>query len=446
MNDRMFTNKDLRGLIIPLFVEQFLLLLVGIADTFVISFVGDAAVSGVSLVNSFTTVAIYLFTALASGGAVIISQYIGNKDSDNASLAASQLVMFSVVSSVAVSVLVLVFERPLLFLLFGRVEDDVMAACVEYLRITAYSFPALAVYNAGAAVCRSVGKANVSMYISTAANVINVVGNLFGVFVLNAGVAGVAYPSLIARTVSAVAVTWYCFAYRKTSVRYTLSGIFSWHGSMLKKVLGIAVPNSVENGVHQLVKVALSSMVAQFGTYQIAATGVSQSIWSLAALMGMAMAPVYTTVIGQCMGAEDVDAANYYMKKLNKLTFALSIIWNVLIFALTPLFLKFFAISDEAKHLVLIMVLINNSINAFAYTFANPLGSGMRAAGDVKFTMAVSVTLTIAARLFFAALFGMWLNMGAVGVAIGTSMDLLFRGVIFYWRYRSQKWTRFKLI
>lgn len=446
MNDRMFTNKDLRAMIIPLFIEQFLLLLVGMADTFVVSFVGDAAVSGVSLVNSFNTVAIFLFSALASGGAVIISQYIGSKDNEQAGKAASQLLMFSVVSSVVISVLILVFERPLLNLLFGRVEDDVMAACVEYMRITAYSFPALAVYNAGAAMCRSVGRADVSMYISAFANAVNVVGNIIGVFVLHAGVAGVAYPSLITRTISAVAVTWYCFMHRKTPVRYTLSGIFAWHGSLLKKVLGIAVPNGVENGVHQIVKVALSSMVAQFGTYQIAATGVSQSIWSLAALMGMAMAPVYTTVIGQCMGAGNIEEANYYFKKLNKLTFILSLAWNTAVFAMTPLLLKFFAISDEAKHLVLIMVLINNAINAFAYTYAGPLGSGLRAAGDVKFTMTVSVVLTVAARLFFSALFGLWLNMGAVGVAIGTSMDLLFRGAIFFVRYKNQKWTKFKLI
>ena len=195
-------------MIIPLFIEQFLLLLVGMADTFVVSFVGDAAVSGVSLVNSFNTVAIFLFSALASGGAVIISQYIGSKDNEQAGKAASQLLMFSVVSSTVISVLILVFERPLLNLLFGRVEDDVMAACVEYMRITAYSFPALAVYNAGAAMCRSVGRADVSMYISAIANAVNVVGNIIGVFVLHAGVAGVAYPSLIARAISAVAVTW----------------------------------------------------------------------------------------------------------------------------------------------------------------------------------------------------------------------------------------------
>ena len=210
--------------------------------------------------------------------------------------------------------------------------------------------------------------------------------------------------------------------------------------------MGIALPNGIENGVHQLVKVALSSMVALFGTYQIAANGVAQSIWSLASIMGLAMAPVYTTVIGQCMGARDIDSANYYFKKLNKITLLLSVFWNVFVFAITPLILKHSAISAEAKSLVIWLVLINNIFNGLAYPFAGSLGNGLRAAGDVKFTMLVSIFLTIAARLFFSALFGLWLDWGVIGIAIGMSMDLVLRGGIFIWRYKSQKWTKFQII
>ncbi len=198
---------------------------VGIADTFVVSFSGEADVSGVSLVTSFNTVPIFLFTAL----------------------------------------------------------------------------------------CRSIGKTNVTMNVSIVANIINVVGNCIGVFALKMGAAGVAWPSLISRVLSAVAVTVYCFR-KQNTVRYRLADVFAWDGGLLKKVMGIALPNGVENGVHQLVKIALSSMVALFGTYQIAANGVAQSIWSLASIMGLAMAPVYTTVIGQCMGARKIDAANSISK------------------------------------------------------------------------------------------------------------------------------------
>lgn len=441
----MFTNKDLRNLIVPLFIEQFLLMFVGIADTFVVSFSSEADVSGVSLVTSFNTVLIFLFTALSSGGAVIISQYIGSKNNDSASRSAGQLLMISAVISVAMIIPIILFRMPLLGLLFGKIEADVMSACEIYLLITTLSLPALAIYDAGAALCRSIGRTNVTMYISIVSNIINVAGNCIGIFVLHLGAAGVAYPSLISRILSAVAVTAFCFS-RKNPVRYSMPDIFSWDGALLKKIMGIALPNGVENGVHQLVKVALSSMVALFGTYQIAANGVAQSIWSLASIMGLAMSPVYTTVIGQCMGAKDTDSANYYFKKLNKITLVLSILWNILIFAITPLIVQYSAISPDAKSLVIWLVLINNIFNGLAYPFAGSLGNGLRAAGDVKFTMIVSITLTIAARLLFSALFGLWLNWGVIGVAIGMSIDLVFRGAIFVWRYKSQKWTKFQIV
>lgn len=441
----MFTNKNLKKLIIPLFIEQFLLMFVGIADTFVVSFSSEADVSGVSLVTSFNTVLIFLFTALSSGGAVIVSQYIGSKQEHKASRSSGQLLMISIVISAIMTALIILFHTQLLRLLFGKIEAYVMSACEIYLFITTLSLPFLAVYDAGAALCRSIGKANVTMNISVVANVINVIGNCVCVFAFNMGAAGVAYPSLISRIISAVAVMFYCFR-KQNLVRYKFADIFAWDGNLLKKILGIALPNGIENGVHQLVKVALSSMVALFGTYQIAANGVAQSIWSLASIMGLAMAPVYTTVIGQCMGARDIDAANFYFKKLNKITFVLSVLWNALIFAITPLIVRYSAISPEAKELVIWLVLINNIFNGLAYPFAGSLGNGLRAAGDVRFTMVVSITLTIAARLLFSALFGLWLGWGVIGIAIGMSIDLVFRGAIFIWRLKSQKWTQFKLI
>jgi putative MATE family efflux protein len=441
----MFSDRDIRDLIIPVFVEQFLLMLVGIADTVVVSFASESAVSGVSLVNSFNTVLVFLFTALSAGGAVIISQYIGFGDKRTAGVSASQLLMVSVLISGLLSTLILIFSDQLLSLLFGRVEPEVMDACRVYLRILTCSLPALAVYDAGAALCRSIGKANVTMYISLVANAVNIVGNCIGVFVLKQGAAGVAWPSLISRILSAAAVTVFCLD-PKWEVHYRAEDVFSWNSAVLKKIMHIALPNGVENGVHQLVKVALSSMVALFGTYQIAANGVAQSIWSLASIMGLAMAPVYTTVIGQCMGAHDIDSADLYFRKLNKITLFLSVLWNIFVFAITPLIIGHSAISPEAKSLVIWLVLINNIFNALAYPFAGSLGNGLRAAGDVRFTMIVSITLTIAARLFFSTLFGLWLGWGVIGVAIGMSIDLVIRGAIFIRRQHSRKWAQFRLV
>ncbi len=440
-----FSNQELKKMVIPLFLEQLLVMLVGLCDTLIISYAGEDAVSGVSLVNQFNTIFIYLFTALASGGAVVISQYIGRKGMEHAGEAASQLLSFSTVFSVVIGVAVLVGNRALLSLLFGRVEESVMEACITYLKISAYSYPALAVYNSGAAVYRSLGKTNVTMYVSVFSNMINVVGNVIGVFVLNAGVAGVAWPSFLARTFSAVAITVLCFQ-KKSEVSYRFRWIFQWNGSLMKSILNIAVPNGAENGIFQLVKVALSSIVALFGTYQIAANGVAQSIWSLAALAGVAMGPAFITVIGQCMGSRDTEAAEYYFRKLTKMTVLISSVWNLLIFLLTPLFLKFYSLAPETKQLVIWLVLIHNVFNAIAFPFSGALSNGLRAAGDVKFTMYVSILSTIAVRLLLSYLLGIVWNLGVIGIAVAMVCDWILRAVVFAWREKAGKWKEFQVI
>lgn len=441
----MFSNKDLKNLIAPLFLEQLLIALVGIADVFVIGFVGEAAVSGVSLVNSFNTIFLNLFTALASGGTVVISQYIGHKDKEHAGQAASQLLTASVILSVAISVVILLTNASLMRLMFGKVDADVMDACVTYLRISAYSYPALAIYNAGAVLYRSFGKTSTTMYISILANIINVIGNCIGVFGLHAGVVGVAVPSLVSRCFSAVVITILCFS-AKNPVSYLGSWIMKLDVSLQKKILRIAVPNGVESGVFQLVKVALSSVVALFGTYQIAANGVAQSIWSLAALVCVTMGPVFITVIGQCMGAGDIEQAEMYFRKLTKITLVFAIAWNALIFAVTPVFMSFYALEDQTKRLVILLVLIHNIFNAVAFTFADPLGKGLRATGDVKFTTATSLFTTIGVRLIFSMIFGIWLNLGVIGIAFAMCLDWSVRGIIFWWRFKQGKWKTFKVI
>lgn len=442
---QMFSDRDLKNLIIPLFLEQLLMALVGVADVFVIGFVGEAAVSGVSLVNSFNTIFINLFTALAAGGAVVISQYIGKQDSGHAGKSAAQLLAASVFFSVLISIVILLANAPLMRLMFGRVEEDVMEACVTYLRISAYSYPALAIYNSGAALYRSMGKTSTTMYISVIANMINVAGNCIGVFGLHAGVAGVAWPSLVSRTFSAAVITVFCFS-RKNPVRYLKSWILRIDVGLQKKILRIAVPNGVESGIFQLVKVALSSVVALFGTYQIAANGVAQSIWSMASLVCIAMGPVFITVIGQCMGAGDASQAEIYFKKLTKITLKFAIIWNSLVFAATPILMNFYALEEETKRLTVFLVLIHNVFSAVVFPFADPLGKGLRATGDIRFTTAISLFTTIGIRLIFSMLFGIVLHMGVIGIACAMCLDWTIRGIIFWRRFRKGRWKRCKVI
>ena len=353
--------------------------------------------------------------------------------------------MAAAVFSVAVMVFCLVLERQLLRLLFGEVDGDVMEACVTYLRLSACSYPAIAIYNAGAAIYRSMGKTGVTMKISLAANGINIAGNAAGVFLFHAGVAGVAYPSLIARSFSAVVILILCFK-RQNEVCLRGKNLFCVDGGMVRRILGIAVPNGIENGLFQLTKVALSSITALFGTVQIAANGVAQSFWSVAALMGTSLGLAFVTVIGQCMGAGDTEAAEYYMRKLLRITVFASVVWNGMILLAAPLVLQEYALSDEAAKLVVVLVMIHNIFNALLYPFSGALANGLRAAGDVRFTMYVSIFSTIVCRVVFSILLGIRMSMGVTGVALAMCLDWMIRSAFFWARFRKGTWKKFRVI
>lgn len=440
-----FGNRDLIRLILPILVEQLLAMLVGIADTLMVSYAGEAAVSGVSLVNQLNNVFIFVFGAVASGGAVIASQYVGREDKENGILAAGQLLMITVLIAVTMSAVFILFRRRLLSLLFGRVEEDVMEASLTYLVISALSFPALAVYNSISALFRSMNKTKSIMNVSIVMNIINVAGNAVGIFALHAGVAGVAVPSLISRTVAAVSMLALCFD-KKNILYIRLRDVFTWNGGMLKRILKVAIPNGIENGLFQLSKVALSGIIALFGTAQIAANGVAQSFWSMAALFGIAFGYAFVTVIGQCAGAGDMEAADYYNRKLLRITYIGSFLWNLLIFALTPPVLMLYSLSAETKRLVIILVLIHNVFNALLCPLAFSLSNGLRAAGDIRYTMFASIFATVVCRVFFSVLFGIWLDLGVVGIAIAMVCDWLIKSILIVVRYRSGKWTKFQII
>jgi putative MATE family efflux protein len=442
---KRFSNADLKALIIPIIIEQFLALLVGIADTLMVSHVGEAAVSSVSLVNQLNNVFIMVFTALAAGGAVVASQYIGSEDRQNGVLAASQLVMITGLISVIFEVLVLIFGKQIFTMLFGDVEDDVLKTGLIYLRISAWSFPFLAIYNGCAGLFRSMSKTKVLMNVSIIMNVINVVGNAIGVFILKAGVEGVAYPSLISRIFAAV-VMLYLTSDKRNVLFIRFSQIFMWKPKMVTRIFKIAIPNSVENGLFQISKVALSSVVAGFGTIQIAANGVAQSFWSMAALFCLAMGPAFITVIGQYMGAGDTEGAEYYIKKLLRITYIGGFIWNVMFFALTPLILMLYSLSEETIRLIIIMVIMHNIFNALFCPVSYSLSNGLRAAGDVKYTMYASIFATVICRVALSILFGIILKMGVIGIVIAMICDWAIKAVLIVIRYRSGKWKSFKVI
>lgn len=442
---KIFKNSYLKQLILPLFVEQFLVMLVGISDTLMVSYAGEAAVSGVSLVNMFITIFIYIFTALASGGAVVVSQAIGRKDRSLTDLAASQLVTLSGVISIFSLIVTLSTRQIILGWLFGSVEPAVMEASITYLTIMTYTFPAIALYNAGAALFRSMGRTKSTMHISLWMNGINIVGNYIGVFILKAGVAGVAWPTFISRVFAAAVIIIWCFR-ENQELTLRIKQIMSWHSDMMKRILRIAIPNSIEQGLFQISKVVLSSITALFGTSQIAANGVAQGFWSMSALIGVSFGPAFITIIGQTLGSKDIEAAKYYMIKLLKIALLSSVVWNAIMLVIVPFALMAYDLTPETKQLVIILVIIHNLFNALAFPISFPFTNGLRAAGDVKYAMYTSIFATVIMRVILSYLFGIVFNLGVIGIALAMGLDWCIRAFLSMRRYQNGKWLSHQVI
>lgn len=441
----MFSNKALKKLILPLIIEQILIMAVGVADTVMVSYAGEVAISGVGLVDMFNNLIITVLAAIDAGGAIIVSQYIGNKDRKNANKASSQLLTITIVIATVIMLGCLVFHRILLSTFFGAIEMDVMKAATTYFLISAISFPFLGVYNSAAALYRSMEKTRTTMYVSILMNIINVVGNYIGVFILHAGVSGVAVPTLISRIVAAIIM--FALSLNSSNLVYVkIKNVFAWNQEMISRILKIAVPNGIENGLFTLGRVLVTSIVALFGTSQIAANSVAGSIDQIAVVVVNAINLGIVVVVGQCIGANDYEQAKYYIKKLMKISYIVTGIIGSAVILLLPWILNLYSLSSEARNLTFILVIMHNIMATALHPTAFVLPNGLRAAGDVKFSMVVGIVSMILFRLGAAVLFGIIFNLGIIGVWIAMGSDWLCRSVCFVIRFIKGKWRQFKVI
>lgn len=441
----MFTKEQLKKLILPLIVEQVLAITVGMVDTMMISYAGEAAISGVSLVDMINVLLINIFAAVGTGGAVVVSQYLGHGNKKLACRAAEQLITVSAVISTGIMVLGLLFRAPLLKLLFGTVEADVMRNAMIYFLISAFSFPFLGVFNACAATYRSMGNSKISMKVSIGMNIFNAIGNAILIFGFQMGTAGAALSTLAARILGAV-VMMILMKNQKNDVFIVYRNLLAWERSMVRRILHIAIPNGVENGLFQLGRVLVVSIISRFGTAQIAANAVANNLDSMGCIAGQAMNLAMITVVGQCMGAGEKEQAVWYTKKLWKFTYKITAAVNGIILLSLPLLLNIYSLSPQAWHYAFILVCIHNGCAILLWPTSFTMPNALRASGDVKFTMVVSVSSMFIFRIGFSVVLGIYFGLGAIGVWIAMVLDWICRVCFYVWRFCSKKWLNFKVI
>ena len=441
MNNRLFSRNDLVRLIIPLIVDQFLQVAVGLSDSIMVARVGEAAVSGVSLVDTVMLLIINIFTALATGGAVIAGQYLGRKDPKTGCEATAQLFNFTFLFSIFIMILGYLGQNVILYHVFGKIEPEVMKDSRTYLLIVLSSIPMIAMYNAGAAIFRAMGNSNIAMKTSLLMNSINVFGNALLIFGFHRGVEGVAIPTVVSRGVACVVIL-ILLNNQKHELHILHPYPFRIKWNVLKKILYIGIPNGLENSMFQLGKIAVLSLVSGLGTASLAANAVGNNIANFAILPGMSFGFALLTVCAQCVGAGDFEQVKYYTKHMMRVEYLCLIASNLIVILALPFILSVYNLSDEAARYANDIILYHAACVVTIWPLSFTLPNTLRAAADVKVTMILSIISMWVFRFGFSYLLTMEFHMGIFGVWVAMTIDWLVRGIFFVCRYRSGRWQK----
>lgn len=440
-----FTNAALRRLIIPLVFEQLLIVTVGMADSVMVSSVGEAAVSGVSLVDQINILLIQIFSAMATGGAVVASQYLGRRDRESASTAAKQLVYLVLFLSVGVGAVAIALNRHILSLVFGATSPDVMRAAETYFWLSALSYPFIAVYNAGAALFRSMGNSRISLFASALMNVINIGGNAILIYGFQMGVAGAAIASLVSRMAAAGIVL---FLLRKPEMPVNLAGVlrFRWVGGMQRSILRVGVPSGIENGTFQIGKLLVASLIASLGLTAMTANAVCNNVAAISNVPGSAVGLAMLTIVGQCAGAKDYRSARIYTRKLIAVAFAGIGIVNVALWFAAPWLANVYNLSQATTELSVFVLRFNCVVSFILWAPSFALPNALRGAGDAKFTMVVSMISMWLFRVALSYVLALGAGWGFLGVWVAMTIDWAVRGIFFVARFLGKKWEKARVI
>lgn len=443
----LFSRDALIRLIVPLIIEQLLLMTVGMADTVMVTTAGEATVSGVSLVDNINTLIIQIFSALSTGGAVVVAQYLGRQETHSAKTAAKQLLYAMTGISVVLMILALIFRQHILSLIFGQVEPAVMDSALVYFLLTAAAYPFMGIYNAGAALFRAMGNSKVSMINSFIINVINILVNAILIFGFGMGAAGAGIGTLVSRIAAAVIIM---VMLRHPGLTVQVDDIFhfEFNGSMIRRILFIGIPTGMENGMFQAGKLMVLNLITTFGTSAVAANAIANSISGVINVPGSAMGLAIITVIGRCIGAGDTRQAVHYTKLLVGCSYLSMLIMGSALFFSADFLATLFNLSPEAMAMASQVLKFCAIANMLFWPMAFTLPNSLRAAGDAVFTMVVSLTTMFVCRVALSYVFACsWgLGLGLLGVWLAMFCDWIVRAVCFLWRYWRGSWKKIHVI
>jgi putative MATE family efflux protein len=442
-----WNNKRLFTLFWPLIIEQLLMVMMGIVDMVMVSYVGEHAVSGISLVESINFLMITAFNAISTGGSVVISQYLGRKNEKNACDSAKQLIYISAIISASLMIFTIFTRQLMLKTIYGNIADDVMRSADVYFVFIAISYPFLALYTAAAAIFRSMGNSKIPMQVVILMNILNIGGNALFIYVMKWGVAGAAFSTLIGRIVVAVFLT-HLLMKDKTRI-VNLCGVtknIQLEGGTIRRILNIGIPSGLESSMFQVGKILVTRIFTIFGTAAIAANAVGATINSLAFMPGSGYGMGLLIVTGQCIGAGDYLAAKRHTKKIVILSYITYLIINIFIFIFMDRIIGFFSLSQEAHRMCMLFLRVHCVTSTLFWCPSFVIPNALKAAGDARYVMIIAILSMWLIRVCSAYPLSFTLGFGPVGVYLAMGADFLFRGIFYTKRWLSNKWIEKKVI
>lgn len=443
----LFSRDALIRLIIPLVIEQLLLMTVGMADTVMVTTAGEAVVSGVSLVDNINNLIIQIFSALSTGGAVVVAQYLGRQEIHGAKTAAKQLLYVMTAISVFLMLVALIFRQHILSLIFGQVEPAVMDSALVYFLLTAAAYPFMGVYNAGAALFRAMGNSKVSMINSLIINIINILVNAILIFGFGMGAAGAGIGTLVSRIAAAI-IIMVMLRHPGLTVQVDRVFHFEFNGSMIRRILFIGIPTGLENGMFQAGKLLVLNLITTFGTSAVAANAIANSISGVINVPSSAMGLAIITVVGRCIGAGSTEQATHYTKLLLGCSYLCMFLMGGTLFLSADFLVTLFNLSPEAMVMASQVLKCCAVANILFWPMAFTLPNSLRAAGDAVFTMVVSLATMFICRVALSYVFSCsWgLGLGLLGVWLAMFCDWIVRAVFFLGRYLHGDWKKINVI
>ena len=441
-----WNSRALLSLLWPLIIEQILAVTMGAADTIMVSSVGEFAVSAVNIIDNINNLLIIAFIAMCTGGAVVVSQYIGRHDPENSCKSAKQLVYIVSIVSLLIMIIAAVFRRPVIKLIYGNIELDVLNAASVYFLITALSYPFLAIYDANAALFRAAGNSRVTMLISVLVNIVNIGGNAFLIYVMRMGVAGAALSTLFSRILASIITT--ALLMRNSAGPVSLSGLFRIRFSrpQIRNILNVGLPTGLEASMFQIGRLLTQRIFTFFGTAAMAANAIASVVNSFSFMPGTAFSMALLTIVGQCVGAGDHEEAKKQTSKIMKLAYISLFTISALIYIFMESMVGLFNLSSQAHSQAKIFLRIHCISMAIGWPLSFALPNALRAAGDARYVMLIATISMWTVRVSAAYLFTFVLKLGPLGVWLAMSADFLVRGSLYLQRWLSGKWRSKKVI